>query len=322
MYRETVERTRCTASGRPDACDGDPRRRAVQARARADLAAVGARHDGRRRDGAELLRQQLPRPGRPPRRGRRRRSRRCDEWGFGMASVRFICGTQTQHTQLEARLSRVPRHRGHDPLLLLLRRQRRRVRGAASAPRTRSSPTSSTTPRSSTASGCARPRRLRYRNPTWPTSRRSSKAAAGRAPHASSSPTASSRWTATSPRSTRSATWPSEYDALVHGRRLARRRASSATAGARHARALRRAWTGSTSSPARSARRSAAPPAATSRARQEIVDLLRQRSRPYLFSNAVAPSVVAGSLAALELAAGLGERAGRAARPTPRCSGR
>ncbi|WP_289232473.1 glycine C-acetyltransferase [Barrientosiimonas endolithica] len=37
-------------------------------------------------------------------------------------------------------------------------------------------------------------------------------------------------------------------------------------------------------------------------ARQEIVDLLRQRSRPYLFSNAVAPSVVSGSLKALELA--------------------
>jgi glycine C-acetyltransferase len=29
-----------------------------------------------------------------------------DEWGFGMASVRFICGTQTQHTELEQRLSR------------------------------------------------------------------------------------------------------------------------------------------------------------------------------------------------------------------------
>ena len=39
-------------------------------------------------------------------------------------------------------------------------------------------------------------------------------------------------------------------------------------------------------------------------AHQEIVDLLRQRSRPYLFSNAVAPSVAAGSLKALEIAAG------------------
>ncbi|MBB2890380.1 glycine C-acetyltransferase [Flexivirga oryzae] len=37
-------------------------------------------------------------------------------------------------------------------------------------------------------------------------------------------------------------------------------------------------------------------------AHQEIVDLLRQRSRPYLFSNAVAPSVVAGSMKALEIA--------------------
>lgn len=29
-----------------------------------------------------------------------------DEWGFGMASVRFICGTQAPHKALEARLSR------------------------------------------------------------------------------------------------------------------------------------------------------------------------------------------------------------------------
>jgi len=36
----------------------------------------------------------------------------------------------------------------------------------------------------------------------------------------------------------------------------------------------------------------------------EVVDLLRQRSRPYLFSNSVAPGVVAGSLAAIAIAAG------------------
>jgi glycine C-acetyltransferase len=36
-------------------------------------------------------------------------------------------------------------------------------------------------------------------------------------------------------------------------------------------------------------------------ARREIVDLLRQRSRPYLFSNTIAPPVVAASLKALEL---------------------
>lgn len=39
-------------------------------------------------------------------------------------------------------------------------------------------------------------------------------------------------------------------------------------------------------------------------ARAEIVDLLRQRSRPYLFSNAVSPSNVAGARVALRLAAG------------------
>ncbi len=42
-------------------------------------------------------------------------------------------------------------------------------------------------------------------------------------------------------------------------------------------------------------------------AHAEIVELLRQRSRPYLFSNAVAPAVVAGSLAALDLVAGSSE---------------
>ncbi|AFU98509.1 glycine C-acetyltransferase [Simiduia agarivorans] len=36
-------------------------------------------------------------------------------------------------------------------------------------------------------------------------------------------------------------------------------------------------------------------------ARKEIVDMLRQRSRPYLFSNTVAPPVVAGALKAMEL---------------------
>jgi len=35
--------------------------------------------------------------------------------------------------------------------------------------------------------------------------------------------------------------------------------------------------------------------------RKEIIDLLRQRSRPYLFSNTVAPSIIAASLKVLEL---------------------
>ena len=56
--------------------------------------------------------------------------RALDEWGFGMASVRFICGTQLIHKDLERALSAFLRHGGHDPLSLVLRRQRRAVRDA------------------------------------------------------------------------------------------------------------------------------------------------------------------------------------------------
>jgi glycine C-acetyltransferase len=38
--------------------------------------------------------------------------------------------------------------------------------------------------------------------------------------------------------------------------------------------------------------------------RGEVIDLLRQRSRPYLFSNSVSPGVVAASLRVLEMLAG------------------
>jgi len=41
--------------------------------------------------------------------------------------------------------------------------------------------------------------------------------------------------------------------------------------------------------------------------RREIVELLRQRSRPYLFSNTLPPSIVAASTKALEIVAGSGE---------------
>lgn len=40
---------------------------------------------------------------------------------------------------------------------------------------------------------------------------------------------------------------------------------------------------------------------------REVVELLRQRSRPYLFSNSVAPAVVAGSLKAIDLVSGSSE---------------
>ena len=54
-----------------------------------------------------------------------------DRWGYGLASVRFICGTQTCHKQLEDCADFLPGHGGHDSLLVVLRRQWRLVRNAA-----------------------------------------------------------------------------------------------------------------------------------------------------------------------------------------------
>jgi glycine C-acetyltransferase len=43
-----------------------------------------------------------------------------DQYGFGMASVRFICGTQNLHKELEKRISGFLKHRRHHFLHLLL----------------------------------------------------------------------------------------------------------------------------------------------------------------------------------------------------------
>ena len=36
------------------------------------------------------------------------------KYGFGLSSVRFICGTQSIHRELEEKLVRIPRHRSDD----------------------------------------------------------------------------------------------------------------------------------------------------------------------------------------------------------------
>jgi glycine C-acetyltransferase len=50
-----------------------------------------------------------------------------DKWGFGLSSVRFICGTQDIHKQLERKIANFLQHGRRHSLLLLLRRQRRPV---------------------------------------------------------------------------------------------------------------------------------------------------------------------------------------------------
>ena len=50
-----------------------------------------------------------------------------DQWGYGMASVRFICGTQSVHKQLEARLTEFLGTEDTDFVFVVLRRERRVV---------------------------------------------------------------------------------------------------------------------------------------------------------------------------------------------------
>ena len=60
-------------------------------------------------------------------------------------------------------------------------------------------------------------------------------------------------------------------------------------------------WTASISSRGRWARPWGARSGGYTSGRSELIDLLRQRSRPYLFSNSLAPPIVCASIKALEL---------------------
>ena len=129
----------------------------------------------------------------------------------------------------------------------------------------------------------------------------------------SSSPTACSRWTATiAPSSPTSATWRSKYHAIVvvddchatgfmgNGGRGTHEHAGRHGSRRRHHRHARQgAW--------RRERRLRSGRAA-------IIAWLRQRSRPYLFSNTIAPAVAATTLAVLDLLESSPPRAGNSRR--------
>ena len=53
-----------------------------------------------------------------------------DEWGYGLSSVRFICGTQEIHKELERKISAISRHGRHDSLRGVFRCERRAFRAA------------------------------------------------------------------------------------------------------------------------------------------------------------------------------------------------
>ena len=262
--------------------------------------APAGRDRGGRPQGAELLRQQLPRTvGQPT-------PDRSGQAGHGPPRLRHV--VRAFHLRLPGH----PQGAGKGRSPTTSARRTRSSTPPASTPtaacssrssprRTPSSPTHSTTPRSSTACVCARPCATVTPMPTWPNWR----SVSGRrrpSGSASSAPTACSRWTATPHRSTRSAHLAEKYDALVMvdechsagvlgktGRGITelydlRGQVDILTG------TLGKAFGGAVGG--------------FTTGRKEIIDMLRQRSRPYLFSNSLPPAVVG---AAIELFKMLGE---------------
>ena len=143
-----------------------PDRRTDQAGARHSRST--GRHDHRRRRrGAQLLREQLSRPGRrsAPGRGGQAGDRRVGLWSGQRALHLRHPGTAPG---IGAAHLRIPGHRGHDSVFVVLRRQRWCLRDPVRRARTRSSPTRSTTHPSSTASGCPRRAGCATATGTWP----------------------------------------------------------------------------------------------------------------------------------------------------------
>ena len=227
-----------------------------------------------------------------------------DDWGFGMASVRFICGTQTQHVELERRMSQFL---GTDDTILYSScfdangGVFETLFGAEDAI------ISDELNHASIIDGIrlSKARRFRYRNRDMADLEAQLLAAAGAQRRVIVTDGVFSMDGYLAPLAA-ICDLAERYDALVmvddshaigfvgeHGRGtpelagvLDRVDIFTGTFG----KALGGASGGYVASHA------------------EVVALLRQRSRPYLFSNSVAPPVVAGSLAALDLVASSGEQ--------------
>jgi glycine C-acetyltransferase len=224
-----------------------------------------------------------------------------ERWGFGMASVRFICGTAEIHKELERRISHFL---GTEDAILYSHASMRTVAFSRRCwvRRMPSSPTSSIMPASSTAYDSARPPGCAMPTGTWPTWKRNCGVA--RCP----APADRNRWSLLNGRlrraarrhrgaAERTARWswwtiPTPWDLWATGAGTPelfgvqdRVDIVTGTLG----KALGGASGGYTA------------------AHKEIVEMLRQRSRPYLFSNSLAPSIAAAGIAMLDLLETSGE---------------
>ena len=222
-----------------------------------------------------------------------------EEWGFGMASVRFICGTQTLHKQLEARLSQFL---GTEDTILYPSCFDANGGLFETLMSEADAVISDELNHASIIDGVrlCKARRYRYRNNNMSDLEEQLQAAdSGGARFKLITTDGVFSMDGTIARLDEICALAETYDALVHvddshatGFIGARGRGTHEYRGCMDrvdiitgtlGKALGGASGGFTS------------------ARKEVVELLRQRSRPYLFSNSVAPPAVAGALKAIEL---------------------
>ena len=188
-----------------------------------------------------------------------------DRWGAGLGSVRFICGTQELHKELEAEIASFFGRRRRDPLHDLLGRERgplRRGPRRAGRPLLRRAQPRLDHRRRPAVEGEAVPRAPRRPRRAREDARRGQR----RRATSSTSPTASSRWRARR-RTCASASGSARRTARSSPSTTRTRPGSSGRPGAARPRS-RASPAGSRSRPARSARRWARRPAASSRGRR------------------------------------------------------
>ena len=227
-----------------------------------------------------------------------------DEWGFGMASVRFICGTQTQHTRLEQRLSEFL---GTEATILFSSCFDANGGLFEVLLDERDAVISDELNHASVIDGIrlCKAQRLRYRNRDMADLEQQLQAASG----------ARRRLIATDGVFSMDG-YLAPLDAICE---LADRHDAMVMVDDSHAVGFIGASGAGTPelfgvqdrvdvNTGTLGKALGGASGGYVSARAEIVELLRQRARPYLFSNAVAPAVVAGSLAALGLVTGGGEQ--------------